>query len=131
VAAGGSTSDSGAITCEAIHAILFFILTQVFQFSLTSSCPRHPHHQFSRCSYFSIPYFSVCLLFSEEKRTKNNDIMTEQISEWRNSCSVKVGDVGFEGMMTAIKSEHFCETEGQNSMYSFASATTGFGGSTA
>jgi len=44
---------------------------------------------------------------------------------------VKIGGVGVEGMMTVGKLEHLCENEGQNSMYSFAGATTGFGGSTA
>ena len=89
---------------KAIHAVLSFSLTQVFQSFLTTSCPRRPHHQFSNCSCFSISYFRS-LLFPKEKWTKNNENWTGKISESRNSCNVQVGGVGVEGMMSSRKIE--------------------------
>jgi len=54
--AGVGTSKFSVGTNGAIHAIIFSSLTQVLHLFTTSSCPRRPHHQFSHCNYFSIPY---------------------------------------------------------------------------
>ena len=54
--AGVGTSKFSVGTNGAIHAIMFSSLTQVLHLFTTSSCPRRPHHQFSHCNYFSIPY---------------------------------------------------------------------------
>jgi len=62
-------------------------------------------------------------------------ISTRKMGTSRNSWRVKVGGVGVEAMITLHKLEHLCETGGQDmlqdSMYSFAGATTRFGGASA
>ena len=55
--AAGVAAAVGGNTGKAMHDILFFSLTQVLQFIITSSCPRRPHHQLLRCGYFSIQWF--------------------------------------------------------------------------
>ena len=56
--AGVGTSKSCFFSGKAIHTIRSSSLTQVLQLCLTTSCPRHPHHQLSLCSYVSmIPHF--------------------------------------------------------------------------
>jgi len=55
--AGVGTYKSDVGSGKGIHAIRSCSLTHVLQLLLTSSCPRRQHHQFSRCSYFSIFHF--------------------------------------------------------------------------
>jgi len=57
--AGGRTCESecGGSTGKAIHDIPSSSLTQVLQFFVTSSCPRHPHPQLLPFSYFSISHY--------------------------------------------------------------------------
>jgi len=61
------------------------------------------HHQLLQCSYFSIPYVLVSLLISMEKWTKNNEKNNQKMSESRNSCTMIVGGVEVEDMMTPGK----------------------------
>ena len=61
------------------------------------------------------------------------EILSEKISESRNSCSVRVGGVGVEDMVWASRTwcrwdnlEYLCDTEEKDSMYSFIGAATRF-----
>jgi len=55
---GGGASKSGGGTNKAIHAILIFSLTKVFQLLATPSCPRRSHPQLSHLQLFLD--FSFC-----------------------------------------------------------------------
>jgi len=83
----------------------------------TSQLSLAPPVQFSM---FSASFGTgVCSGRNEPRRNEN-------FIESRNSCSVKVGGVGVEGMMTFKKVEHVCENEEKESMYGFTGVTTRF-----
>jgi len=66
-------------------------------------------------------------------KPKTVKIFIGKIVKSRNSCVVKVGGVGVEGMMMLEekKLEHMCETGGSASMYTFTAANVRFEGATA
>ena len=101
--AGGSTSKSGGSTNRTIHAIMVYqsyTHDTIFPKVIMPSTPTPPTFtlQLFLDSLFFGPYF-----FQRRNEPKAMNILSGKSIESRNSCSVKVGGVGVEEIMSLRK----------------------------